>query len=143
MGRRITSNTPEGTAMETRGRPTIRTDEITTAICSQIADGMSLRAICEADDMPGRETVRRWLNDDEIFRGQYARAREEQADHYADEIVSLADNAEDPQKARLQIDARKWVASKLKHKAYGEKVTNEHTGADGGPIVLWGGAKST
>lgn len=37
---------------------------------------------------------------------------------------------------RLQIDTRKWVLSKMLPKVYGEKVTNEHTGKDGGPIQM-------
>ena len=35
---------------------------------------------------------------------------------------------------RLQIDARKWVASKLLPRQYGHGVLNEVTGANGGPI---------
>jgi hypothetical protein len=37
---------------------------------------------------------------------------------------------------RLQIDTRKWVLSKMLPKVYGDKVTQEHTGADGGPIAV-------
>lgn len=37
---------------------------------------------------------------------------------------------------RLQIDTRKWLLAKMLPKVYGEKVTNEHTGKDGGPIQM-------
>lgn len=37
---------------------------------------------------------------------------------------------------RLQIDTRKWMLSKMLPKVYGDKVTQEHTGADGGPIAI-------
>jgi hypothetical protein len=37
-------------------------------------------------------------------------------------------------KARLQIDTRKWVACKLLPRRYGERVSAEMTGANGGPI---------
>ena len=37
---------------------------------------------------------------------------------------------------RLQIDALKWKLSKMLPKVYGDKITNEHTGADGGPIAI-------
>ena len=37
---------------------------------------------------------------------------------------------------RLQIDALKWKLSKMLPKVYGDKVTQEHTGANGGPITL-------
>jgi len=60
---------------------------------------------------------------------KYTRAKQECADFYAEEIISIADNCEDPQKARLQIEARKWTAAKLKPRAYGERV--DHTSSDG------------
>lgn len=118
------------------GRPTLFTEELANKICNDLAEGKSLRTICSDEKMPSRETVRLWLRDERHseFLGQYARSREEQADHYADEIVEIADTEEDAQRARVRIDARKWVASKLKARSYGDKVLNEHTGKDGGPI---------
>jgi len=38
------------------------------------------------------------------------------------------------QRSRLRVDARKWTASKLKPKKYGDKTTTEHSGVDGKPI---------
>ena len=83
--------------------------------------------------MPGETTVRRWLRDHEEFRREYARARELQADHYADEIVKIADecdskNGREVEKARLRIDARKWHMSKTAPKKYGERQHLEHSG---------------
>lgn len=92
-------------------------------VCAQIAGGKSLRSVCAADGMPTLETIRVWLIDDPVFSVQYARAREEQADFYADEITEIADTEADPNKARVRIDARKWAASKLKPKVYGDKLT--------------------
>ena len=37
---------------------------------------------------------------------------------------------------RVQIDTRKWMLSKMLPKVYGDKVTQEHTGAGGGPIAI-------
>jgi hypothetical protein len=79
--------------------------------------------------MPNRDTVYAWVRDNTEFSDMYARARDAQADHYVDEIMSIADSAEDPQKARVQIDARKWVASKLRPRIYGDKQEIEHSGA--------------
>lgn len=104
------------------GRPTDYTEEIAASICERIANGESLRAIGELEGMPSRETIRRWLRDNPTFRGQYAISRDEQADCYAEEIVDIADTEADSAKARVRIDARKWVAAKLKPKKYGDKV---------------------
>lgn len=122
---------------------------VADAICVQIAEGKSLRDICEADGMPSRSAVFRWLADPEreAFRNQYAQAREDQADTIFEEILTIADdarndwmerrgeedagwqaNGEHIQRSRLRVDARKWMAGKLRPKVYGDKITQEHTG---------------
>jgi hypothetical protein len=63
-----------------------------------------------------------WIKEEEGLADKYARARELQAEYYADEIVRISDETEDPQKARLQVDARKWVASKLLPRKFGERI---------------------
>jgi hypothetical protein len=37
---------------------------------------------------------------------------------------------------RLMVDTLKWKLSKMLPKVYGDKVTQEHTGKDGGPITM-------
>lgn len=137
------------------GRPSDFTQEIADAICERIADGESLRSICQGYGMPNRITVFRWLNDPEreSFRNQYARAREEQAEFYAESIVDISDEVEveatyqgeevklDLSSAaiarnRLRVDARKWYASKLAPKKFGDFKAVELTGADGGPVLI-------
>lgn len=99
-------------------------EKIYSKVCVGIASGKSLRKVCEEDnDLPTKETIRVWLIEDAGFSAQYARAREEQADFYADEVTEIADTEPDPNKARVRIDARKWAASKLKPKVYGDKLT--------------------
>lgn len=109
--------------------------EIFDTICERIAGGESLRSICLDDDMPTWKSVIRWLGDPKngSLRDQYARAREEQADKLFDEIVEIADTSgsEDVQKARLRIDARKWVAGKLRPKKYGERLEMHGAGENG------------
>lgn len=117
-------------------RPSEFTQEIADHICERLAEGESLRSICRDDPFPNKSTVFRWLAANKEFRDQYARARETQADAIADEILDIADEAEDAAKARLQVDARKWLAGKLRPKVYGDKVSTEVTGADGGPVMF-------
>ena len=50
------------------------------------------------------------------------RAREVQADHFADEIIEIVDTEPDANRARVRMDGRKWVSSKLAPKKYGDKV---------------------
>ena len=75
--------------------------------------------------MPDRVTIYRWLESNENFRNQYTRARAEQADYYAEQIVDEAFSSHDAQIGRLRVDALKWAASKMAPKKYGEKVEIE------------------
>jgi hypothetical protein len=133
------------------GRPSSFTREIADEICERLAEGESLRSICRSDGMPVQATVFRWLSIDEAFLKQYARAREAQADRLADEILDIADdsshdtestehgdrpNNEWIARSRLRVDARKWLASKMAPKKYGDKVTQEITGGGGGALVV-------
>ncbi len=135
------------------GRPTIFTQHIANVICMRIAEGESLREIVKTEGMPDRTTVYDWLLRDEAFANQYARAREEQADTLADEILAIADENPEVDYIRdkhgnvvdikidsgyvsyqkQRIDTRKWVAMKLKPKKYGDRMAVE--GVEGGAAI--------
>jgi hypothetical protein len=134
------------------GRPSKFTQATADAICTRIAEGESLRTICKDEEMPASSSVYKWLSENTAFSEQYAHAREKQADFYAEQIVEIADEEVtmvrrskhqhgakeeddteenevevvfDPTavaRNRLRVDARKWYASKLAPKKYGEKL---------------------
>ena len=117
-------------------RPSDFHDEIATRICDLLMDGVSLRSICELEDMPGRTTVFRWMDENPDFASRYARARMLQADLMDDLILETA-NACTPATAhadRVKISAFQWRAAKLKPKVYGDKAEVAMTGANGGPV---------
>jgi 5-carboxymethyl-2-hydroxymuconate isomerase len=116
------------------GRPSEYTQELGDKLCSVLASGVSLRTACEAEEFPDRTTVFRWLRTYEQFRNQYARAKEEAADAFVEELIDISDGSGDVQRDKLKVDTRKWIASKLKPKKYGEKL--EHSGPDGGPLKI-------
>ena len=125
--------------------------KIADIICIGLSEGMSLRQILKADTtgvLPAQSTVYEWLLRQPSFAEQYARAREEQADTNADEILEIAD--EHPpeytdEKGRTSLDvtyiqwqknrieARKWTAAKLRPKKYGDRVALE--GVEGGAPI--------
>ena len=141
-GKGKVAKSPESAPKAKMGRPTIYTQQLANLICLRIAEGESLREIVRSEGMPERATVYDWLLKRPDFADQYTRAREEQADTLADEIIAIAD--ESPQTVevrdrdgnvldikidsgyvnyqRQRIDARKWTAMKLKPKKYGERV---------------------
>lgn len=118
------------------GRPADPTPELIDEICRRLVDGESLRAICEDPIMPHAGTMMRWVRDDERLEKQYVRARELQGELWAHEIIEIADTspAEEAQKTKLRVDTRKWLMSRILPKKYGDKLVQEHTGPDGGPI---------
>lgn len=101
--------------------------------------------------MPPERTIYGWLAAHEDFQQNYARARERQADKLAAEIIEIADDASGDTvtrtnddgseyevanhewiaRSRLRVDARKWAASKLAPKKYGDKIEATHTGEVG------------
>ena len=109
------------------------TDPDFADIFKRMACGKSLRAICAADGL-AESSVRYRITADKELAAQYARAREAQADHYAEKIVDEAETATDAALGRLKMDALKWAASKMAPKRYGEKVQAELSGPDGGAI---------
>lgn len=132
------------------GRPCEFTPEAANEICDRLARGESLRSICADEQsgwLPSERTVFRWLETNDAFRQQYAHAREVQAETLVDQIIEIADGRDvleredmdaqaandvavvrDHNRDRLRIDARKWVASKLAPKKYGDKLDVEHKG---------------
>lgn len=130
------------------GRPSNYTDEIADAICGRLASGEPLTRVCRDEGMPSPATVYNWLAADATFLDKYARARESQADTLADEIVRIADEAPPPDGEtgkidsawvawqRNRVEARKWTASKLKPKKYGDRTESEVT-HKGGFVVKW------
>lgn len=134
------------------GRPSSYTDDLAAKICESIAQGKSLTKICKADGMPSAHSVFRWLMNEKYrdFRDNYERARSVQMAKFADELQDIADDAENDytidengqeivnheniQRSRLRIDTRKWILAKMLPKKYGDKVIQEISGPDGGPL---------
>lgn len=118
-------------------RPSSFSQETADAICLRLTEGESLRGICADEGMPAASTVFKWLSERKEFSEQYARAREAQADHLAEEILQIADDGTNDTyqtdngaavnhdviaRSRLRVDARKWLAAKMAPKKYGEKM---------------------
>lgn len=127
------------------GRPSDYSFETAADICSRLAAGEALSKICRDERMPALSTIYVWMSKHPEFAEMYARAREDQADTLADEILEIADDGRNDtyededgrritdweivNRSKLRVDARKWIAAKLKPKKYGDKVSAEHSGA--------------
>jgi hypothetical protein len=130
-------------AVTVLGRPSEYSVEEADKICAWIGEGRSLRSYCRLEHR-SLETVYRWLRERRDFRERYARAHDDRADSLADEICDIADEVasgtlEQIQAARLRVDARKWVASKLKPAKWGEYQPNTTSA----PVIFNLGIRST
>jgi len=130
------------------GRPTIFSEQLAANFLEQVATtSFSLRTICNDELMPSVSTIFRWINENEAFKEQYARAREAKADLLAEEILEISDdgsndlmtivkgdqsyemeNKEVVNRSKLRVDSRKWLASKMMPRKYGDKIQTEHSG---------------
>lgn len=138
-----------------RGRPSAYTEELAKKICARLAQGRTLRDVCRDKDMPDESTVRQWAAENyQGFYPHYTHAREVGYQAMADEAIAIADDISrdyKPRKARdgsvemvvdqehvnrsrLRVDTRKWLLSKALPKIYGDRVTTEVSGPNGGPI---------
>jgi hypothetical protein len=106
------------------------------------------------EKMPSQATVYVWLTKYPTFQEMYTRAREDQADTLADEIQAIADETPETrpvlnkqgepigielnsayiQWQRNRVDARKWIAAKLKPRKYGDRLT--HAGDAENPVAV-------
>jgi transposase-like protein len=131
-------------------RPSDYTPELSAEICARLSEGESMRSVCRDESMPSARTLFNWMRAYPEFLQQYTRAKEESADALSDEMLDIADdgsndwmerknaegevtgwqvNGEHVQRSRLRVETRKWIASKLKPKKYGDKLALG--GADG------------
>jgi len=117
--------------------------ELADRVCELMVEGRSLRQICGMSGMPSRRSVFNWLEKNEEFRQKYEIARLMQVECWTHEIIEIADDTsgdfvinergervvdhENINRARLKIDARKWLMSKLHPQRYGDRVTADVT----------------
>lgn len=111
------------------------------AILARIESGESERSACEAVGM-NRMTFRSRalkLGAASQYADSLAALANAQAEKLEQAIEDMRSGVIDAQMARVEIDARKWFASKFLPKRYGDRVTNELTGPNGGPVetVSW------
>jgi hypothetical protein len=122
------------------GRPTIFTQELADKICKTVAThAEGLQRLCRRFDfMPNQDTVNVWRFERPAFSDQYTRAKQQQAELMAEsmeEVIAEIAEYEFQDKdgatridggviarARMLLDTRKWHASKLAPKIYGDKV---------------------
>ena len=115
--------------------------DIADSICKRLSNGESLISICEDKGYPDRDAVNEWAKRDSEFGLQYARARELQAEYFADELMLISDdgrndfmertrgrgevfvdaNREHLERSKIRISTRQWVIERILANKYGPK----------------------
>lgn len=73
------------------GRPPMYSDALAKKICDLIEEGYSERQIAEMPEMPSRETLRKWKEENRDFLDRSVRAREASAERFDDERIAKAE----------------------------------------------------
>lgn len=124
--------------------------EIVTEVCERIAAGEGVSAVFRSPgaDYPDIRTFWRWVHADAELDALYEKATQRRGEKYAEEIVDIVDGAGSPllledgtpvldregfpvmvvdriavEHAKVRADARKWVASRMLPKRYGDRTT--------------------
>lgn len=121
-------------------------------IVSRLEKGEPMTHICADEWLPADRTVRRWIEDDEAFASDIARAREAGFDAIALEALAIADstqhdtklvgggedgesrevpNTEWISRSKLRVETRLKLLAKWDPKRYGDSVQVKHADADG------------
>lgn len=157
MKERLPENGPGNGGREKARSPAVRatpekmeasaekTRAVVDVICAGISLGKSTRAMCIEAGISQR-SLWNWLASSTELMEQYLRAKELCVDAYAEEIIEISDdrsqdlhvdekgrevtNREAIARTQLRIDARKWYASRLAPKKYGDKAPDVQAGGD-------------
>ena len=135
-------------------------------VLARISEGESLSEVC-ADlrdfGCPSKAWFLAKVLDDKAFADRYARARELQCSVWGDRIIKEAATSRVGEKietdaagavvkitigdcvdrSRLAVDALKWTLARLHPRQYGDRVTQQIEGPNGGPVQLQWKSRST
>lgn len=136
-------------------------DKVMKVVCDRIATcSLSLSTILaqgyKGMDLPAPSQIYEWLRVSEELQEMYARAKRDQSDYLAEEMLDIADDARNDymlmisadgqekkaldkefvQRSRLRIETRKWLMGKLHPRRYGDTVFNKHSIDEDDPLAI-------
>ena len=108
-------------------------------ILAEIENGESLIKACEKYDICKGSFLYRVKQNKELY-DQYVRACETRGiligESIEQDMEDIRKKVLDPTSGRVIIDTKKWLASKMFPKMFGDKQSVEVTGKDGGSISI-------
>jgi hypothetical protein len=95
--------------------------EIIERMIRDIAEGHSLVGTLNKFSVHPGDFIES-LSEYEDLATRYRQAKQIRTEVHVDEIIHIADTVEDSNRARVMIDARKWIASKMNPSVYGDRI---------------------
>jgi hypothetical protein len=121
---------------------TTYTPELADRICELVETGTPLSRVCKMEGFPTAGTVYRWLRVYPEFEENYSRSKRTQLEMLAEEMLEIADdesqdrgNSTKVNRDRVKIDTRKFLLERLLPEKFGNKMRNEISGPNGGPVA--------
>lgn len=139
----------------------VYSDELAEKICERMCLGEAPTQICKDPTMPSYPTVIRWsLSEDPkyaVFQVMFDEAKKIMWMYHADQMLDVSDDSvndyierynkfteemervvdpENIQRAKLRVDTRKWLLSKMLPHLYGDKVDVSIGGRNGKAIAV-------
>lgn len=90
-------------------------------VLDRMLEGVTLRDALKEYQLEPKKFAQA-LQGDRNLSLAYVRAQELRSDLLVDEALTIADTEQDAARARNQIDIRKWMASRLHQKKWGDRV---------------------
>ena len=134
------------------GPPLTYTKELGDEICLKVAtSNYGLSRLCKENiHWPHRQCIFEWRIKIKEFGDNYTKAKQEQIETLIDDCLDIADNTDNDtiirqdkdgndyevcnseyiNRSRVRIDTRKWLASKLAPKIYGDKQEDKDNNKD-------------
>lgn len=134
------------------GRPSSYTKELGEEICEKLAtSNKGIQRLCdEYPHWPCFQTIYEWRIKIRDFGEMYAKSKQQQVEVLVEECIDIADetsrdtvikidkngeeyeacNSEWINRSRLRIDTRKWLASKLMPRKYGDHKNDDESSAE-------------
>jgi hypothetical protein len=127
------------------GRPTLYSNELADRMCDVIAqEGRGIGYLCDKYDFfPAKNSVFKWLREQEYFRNKYADAKFLQCVPIFEDLLDISDDSsqdyfedakgfmrvdhEHINRSKLRVETRKWKLSVLQPKKYGKQLEDGST----------------
>ena len=113
--------------------PHLSDDRIADVLERMADDATTLKEACFVEKLHYGNIRRRIALSDDL-NALYTRARQEYVEDKVQRMELISLTEPDVARARLRCDNIKWEAARVIPKQYGDRMTTEVTGPDGGPV---------